>query len=315
MRLLFLSLFLLSSISPCFSQDITVATFNAEFLNKFKIHVKYGKQFDLTREDKKTQKFWNDDANRTEKLREASAEVAQFIKDMNADILTLTEVGNAEDLKVLLEELKAIDVDYPHWEVCDCKDPWTGQHVAVFSKYPLKEIWPEIPGSALYLEEADGDSEREARISKGMKVTATIDEKEFDIFVLHLKSERGGFESDAQRIAQASIARRSIIQQINTGRKVIVTGDLNSEKGSPTIYRIRGFDDIYEELIQTGHTQYFESTAVRWTYNYRGEPEQIDHILVSSGIAIKDGIQTRILETPSEKISDHNPVIVRLSLN
>lgn len=310
-----LSCLIVFACFTAFPQDLTVATFNAEFLNKLKIHVKYGKQFDLSREDKKTQKFWNDDANRTEKLREASAEVAQFIKEINADILTLTEVGNAEDLQVLLKELKEIGVEYPHWEVCQCYDPWTGQHVAVFSKYPLKDVWSEIPGSALYLEEADGDSEKEARISKGMKVTATIDQKEVDVFVFHLKSERGGFESDAQRIAQASIARRSIIQQVNAGRKVIVTGDLNSEKGSPTIYRIRGFDDIYEELIQTGHSQYFESTEVRWTYNYQGEREQIDHILVSPGIAIKDGIQTQIMETPNDKVSDHNPVIVKLSLN
>ena len=314
-RIILLCFIYLGINATTLSQELTVATFNAEFLNKKKIHVKYGKQFDLNRAGKKEQKFWNNDTNRTQKLREASANVARFIKEIKADILTLTEVGNAKDLEVLLKELGQIGVTYKYWEVCDCKDPFTGQHVAVFSKYPLKEVWPEIPGSAIYLEEADGDSERETQISKGLKVTATIDEKDVDIFVFHLKSERGGYESDAQRIAQASIARRSIIQQINAGRKVIVTGDLNSEKGSTTLYRIRGFDDIYEELIQTGHSRYFESMDVRWTYNYRGEPEQIDHILVSPGIAKRKGIQTRILETPDDTISDHNPVIVKLKLN
>ena len=310
--LTFFSLFL--CYASAISQEVTVATFNAEFLNKSRIHVKYGKQFDISRESKQEQKFWNDDVNRTAKLKEASAQVAAFIKEMNADILTLTEVGNAEDLEVLLAALNEIGVNYDHWEVCDCTDGFTGQHVAVFSKYPLKEVWSQLEGQALYLEEADGDSERETSISKGMKATVTFGEKDIDLFVLHLKSERGGYESDAQRIAQASIARRSIIKQINAGRKVIVTGDLNSEKGSPTIYRIRGFDDIYEELIQTGHSQYFESTDVRWTYNYRGEMEQIDHILVSPGLATRKGIQTRILEVTDDKISDHNPVIVRLTL-
>ncbi len=301
----------------CFSaisQEITVATFNAEFLNKTRIHVKFGKQFDLTRESKKEQKFWNDNDNRTAKLKEASSNVAQMIKRTNADIITLTEVGNADDIAVLVSELNNIGVSYDHWEVCECTDSFTGQHVAVLSKFPLKEVWPQITGRAIYLEETDGDSENETGISKGLKATATINEKDIDIFVFHLKSERGGYDSDAQRLAQASIARRAIIKQLIEGRKVIVTGDLNSEKRSKSIYRIRGFDDLYEELIQTGNSDYFENTDVRWTYNYRGEPEQIDHILVSPGLTSRSGIKTSILETNDDKVSDHNPVIVKLTL-
>lgn len=290
-----------------------MATFNAEFLNRAKVHLKFGLPFDITQASEEEQAYWNDEANRSEKLREASANVAEMIKQMGADLVTLTEVGGAEDLEVLLSELSQIGVSYDYWEVCDCTDPFTGQHVAVFSKYPLKEVWPQLPGRALYLEETDGDSERETGISKGLKVTVTVNQQEIDVFVLHLKSERGGYTSDAQRLAQANIARRAIIQQLNQGRKVMVTGDLNSQKGTESIYRIRGFDDVYEELIQTGHTQYFESTEVRWTYNYRGEPEQIDHILISPELADRDGIKTQILIS-DETVSDHNPVIVQLTL-
>ena len=309
-----LLILLLSLGTSALSQEVTIATFNAEFLNKTRIHVKFGKRFDLKDESKKEQRFWNNDANRNDKLKEASINVAQMIKQMEADIVTLTEVGGAEDLEILLAALSQMGVNYDYWEVCDCTDNFTGQHVAVLSKYPLNKVWKQIPGRALYLEETDGDSEDETGISKGMKVTATIEGKEIDIFVLHLKSERGGYDSDAQRLAQASIARRAVIQQLNKGRKVIVAGDLNSEKGTESIYRIRGFDDIYEELIQTGHSQYFESTDVRWTYNYRGEPEQIDHILISPGLTSSNDIKTSILETNDDKISDHNPVIVRLKL-
>ena len=296
------------------SQEITVATFNAEFLNKSRIHVKFGKQFDITRESKKEQKFWSSDNNRSAKFAEASANVAQMIKRIDADIITLTEVGGDDNLKVLIDDLNEIGVNYTHWEVCACTDSFTGQHVAVLSKFPLKEVWPQIPGRSIYLEESDGDSEGETGISKGLKVTATINQKDIDIFVLHLKSERGGFDSDAKRLAQSSIARRAIIKQLNAGRQVIVTGDLNSEKGSPSIYRLRGFDDLYEELIQTGHSDYFENTDIRWTYNYKGETEQIDHILVSPGLSKSTDIKTSILETGDDKISDHNPVIVKLKL-
>lgn len=296
------------------AQQITVATFNAEFLNKSRVHIKYGKRFDIKKESKEVQKFWNNDTNRTAKFKEASANVAKMIKRINADILTLTEVGGKEDLKVLVDELKKIGINYDHWEVCDCKDPFTQQHVAVLSKFPIKNVTPEIKGRSIYLEEADGDEEGETGISKGMKVTVTINKKDIEVFVFHLKSERGGFDSDAKRIAQASIARRAILKALNEGKKVIVTGDLNSQKKSPSLYRIRGFDDIYEELIQTGNSQYFKNTDVRWTYNYKGEPEQIDHILISTNLAARRGIQTSILKTDDEKVSDHNPVIVKIKL-
>ena len=305
-------LLLVSKISA--AQKITIATFNSEFLNKSRVHVKFGKQFDMKRESKKEQNFWKNEDNRTAKFEEASANVAQFIKKINADILTLTEVGNKDDLKVLINELEKISVKYKYWEVCDCKDNFTKQHVAILSKYPLKEVLYEIEGRSIYLEEKDGDSEGETRISKGLKATAIVNEKEIDVFVLHFKSERGGFDSDAKRLAQATIARRTIIPLLNAGRNVVVTGDLNSEKRSESIYRIRGFDDIYEELIQTGNSNYFDDTDVRWTYNYRGEAEQIDHILLSSKIAKKADIKTRILETMNKNVSDHNPVIVTIKL-
>lgn len=313
-RILLFTLLCVFFCVSAFAQEVSVATFNAEFLNKKKVHMKFGLPFDIKKATDKEQKWWDNDDNRSEKLREASANVAQMIKKINTDILTLTEVGSKEDLEVLIDELKKIDVVYEHWEVCESRDPFTGQHVAILSKYPLKEVWHQIPGSAIYLEETDGDSEGETQISKGMKATVTVNSKDIDIFVLHLKSERGGYESDAKRLAQANIARRAIIKQMNEGRKVIVTGDLNSQKGTESIYRIRGFDDVYEELIQTGNTQYFENYDVRWTYNYKGQPEQIDHILISPGLSKKSDIKTSIIETNDDKVSDHNPVIVKLVL-
>ncbi|WP_044207659.1 endonuclease/exonuclease/phosphatase family protein [Flammeovirga sp. OC4] len=311
-QLFFLLFF--TAFSSLFAQEVTIATFNAEFLNKKKVQLKFGLPYDMKYASKKEQKFWDKEENRSEKLQEASANVAEMIKKINADIITLTEVGTREDLEVLVDELKKIEVTYDYWEVCDSKDTFTGQHVAVLSKYPLKDTWYEIEGTSIYLEELDGDAEGQTGISKGMKVTATIEGKEVDIFVLHFKSERGGFESDAKRIAQASIARRAIIKQLNLGRRVIVTGDLNAEKKSPSVYRVRGFDDIYEELIQTGRSEYFKDFDVRWTYNYKGEPEQIDHILFSSNIANEKDIHTKIIKTDNELVSDHNPVIVNFKL-
>jgi len=305
----------LANVTTTLGQDLTVATFNAEFLNTKKVHMKFGLGFNMDEAAKEDREFWNDPENRSVKFREASSLVAAFLKGVNADVLTLTEVGDSADIQVLVDEFEKIGIVYSDWAVCNCTDTYTGQHVAVLSKFPLINIEPQISGRSIYLEEVDGDSEGETSLSKGMMVTAQVDGKEIDVFVLHLKSERGGFESDAKRLAQASIARRAIIKKLNQERNLIVTGDLNSEKGSETIYRVRGFDDIYEELIQTGHSRYFEDKQVRWTYNYLGEREQIDHILISTSLANKDDIHTSIIEVTDDRISDHNPVIVKLKLN
>ncbi len=227
------------------------------------MHVKYGIQYDISHEPKEVQQFWNNENNRALKLKESSAKVAKIIQRINADILTLTEVGGKEDLKVLMNELSHIGVNYKYWETICCKDSFTKQHVAILSKFPIKDVWPEIKGKSIYLEELDGDSEGETGISKGLKVTVTISEKEIDVLVLHLKSERGGFDNDAKRLAQANIVRQSIIKLLNDGRKVIVIGDLNSEEKNASLYRIRGFDDVYEELIQTCNSDYFDNTDVR----------------------------------------------------
>ena len=154
-KLIVLNLLLVFTALLLNAQEVTVATFNAEFLNKSRVHIKYGMPFDINKASKKEQKFWDKEENRAAKLQESSAKVAELIKQMNSDIVTLTEVGGPEDLEILVNELSKIGVQYDYWQVCDCKDNFTQQHVAVLSKYPIKDVWTEIPGRSIYLEELE----------------------------------------------------------------------------------------------------------------------------------------------------------------
>jgi len=57
----------------------------------------------------------------------------------------------------------------------------------------------------------------------------------------------------------------------------------------------RGLDDIWPDLIQTGNYEYFRDTGPgsRWTYEFQGERNQIDHIPLSpsiKGIVVGRGI-------------------------
>lgn len=301
-------------------ETLTIATFNCEFLTLPKVHVKFGLPFDLKSADKKVQKDWDKSEFRSAKFEEAATVVGEFLASLNADVLALTEVGNLDDMSVLQHKLLQLGAEYPYLEVGKSQSGNTAQNVAVLSKFPLKDPVYRIPGREGYLEEPDDpETENDTGISKGMRVTVHKEGRDFILYVLHLQSERGGHGQDQQRIAQASIVRRHALPHLQNGELVIIAGDLNDHRGQPTLNRIRGLDDIYEDLIQTGHKEYFETNAwdTRWTYEFEGIRGQIDHILLS--YSIKDlcqspkNIRARTVENKNDLVSDHNPLIVHLT--
>ena len=186
--------------------EFTIATFNAEFLTRPRVHVKFGYQFELSEQERA---IWDAPGYRDQRFAEAAAAVAGVIAPIDADVLVLTEVGNATDVAELNAAIAEAGVTYRHVAVCDCTDTRTRQHVAVLSRFPLTDVVPAIPGREGYFEEADDDdSEDDTGISKGLIVTFTVDGRPFRLYGLHLRSEGGGAEADEQRIAQASIIRR-----------------------------------------------------------------------------------------------------------
>lgn len=323
MKIVLLLLTFLLSYQWVLAQDLKLVTFNCEFLLKKKVHMKYGLPYDMKYAKGKAKQEWQDDRFRQKKFKEATQKVATHLKTINADVLGLTEVGNTSEVKLLVEELKKQGLEYKYWKVCQSDDTGTGQHVAILSKYELTDVIPSFPNRGLYFVESDHDEVDETGISKGMKATINFNNASIHLFLFHLKSERGGEDSDQRRLMQAEIARRVTIPYLQKEEHVVVMGDLNSERRHPALLTIRGFKDIEAELVQTGDTYYFEDYNTRWTYNYKGQQEQIDHILLSLSLknACKNnnrkqkqwGIKTSILPTNNEAISDHNALIVNLS--
>lgn len=290
--------------------DLRVATFNCEFLIKKKMEIKYEVEA-------------LSDAEREEKFAAAVETVAGVIRRIDADVIGLSEVGPEEDVEAL--RLAVTDEDgepvYAHKAVCDSKDTFTGQHTAVLSKFPLTGVVKLLPGREFYDEEEDDPEEEDSTgVSKGMKVTFTFSGETIHFYACHLISERGGFEGDAQRVAQASIIRRHYLPLMNAGEHVIVTGDLNTVPGSPTLRRIRGRDDLYGDLIQTGLAGFFDEDRLeqRWTYQFQGRRQQIDHLLPSWSIKeATTRIRADILAVTEtlpggKKASDHRPLVVTL---
>ncbi|NNF57774.1 MAG: hypothetical protein HKN04_05990 [Rhodothermaceae bacterium] len=300
------------------AQDVTLATFNCEFLVRQKVHIKFGESFNLSGAAATT---WNQPGFRDARFGEAAAAVADVLASLNTDVLLLTEVGNATDVEELHDSLAARGAPYPFRFVGRSRDSSTGQHVAVLSRLPLSGFHEEIRGREGYLPELDDpETEDDTGLSKALRVTVDAHGRPLIVYLAHLIAERGGPEADAQRVAQASLLRRHMLPALLADSLVIAAGDFNDRRGQPALLRLRGFDDLFPDLIQTGLSRYFSDDEVgeRWTYTFDGVRGQIDHVLVSYGV--KDacrsqrGIETRIVEHNNALASDHRPLVVTLHL-
>jgi endonuclease/exonuclease/phosphatase family metal-dependent hydrolase len=266
------------------ADKLTLVTLNCEFMYFDKVHLKFGYPFELKDADLAK---WKQTGFREQRYREALDAVARLIRRIDADVLVLHEVGKPNDVAELHQAVKGKGLEYPFVAVCRSTDTSTGQHTAVLSKRQLKDVQTEIAGREGYMEEED-DPETEATtgVSKGLTCVFEANGRPVHLFACHLRSERGGHAEDMQRVAQASIVRRHCIPLLNAGKHVIVAGDLNDHPGQPAVRRIRGQDDIWEDLVQTGNTEYFPEAewGERWTIEFRGMRQQIDHVLPSNSL-------------------------------
>ena len=229
---------------------------------------------------------WSRPGFRDQKFAEGAAAVAEVVADINADVIVLTEVG--DELTSRNSTLPSPDgvSTIPMSKSAPAPTRRRSSTLRYF-RIPLTGVLHAIPGREGYFRELDdADSEDDTGISKGMMVNFDFNGRTFQLYGLHLASERGGNEQDQQRIAQASIIRRHSLPAINAGAFVIVAGDLNDGRNEPALRRIRGLDDIWPDLIETGDFSFFRNTdpGSRWTYEFQGERNQIDHILLGPSI-------------------------------
>ncbi len=321
-----LALMVATSSVAAVAEDVRIGTLNCNFLILRKVHMKYELPFDEREWNEEQRATWSQPGYREARFQESVAAIANSIKDINADVLVLTEVGKGDDITALWNEVNRLGLAYAHRVEGVSTDTITGQNVAVFSRLPLSGLMTSIPGRETYEEELDDpETERDTGISKGLKVAFQLGGNPVYLFACHLASERGGHEKDQQRIAQASVVRRNYLPLLNEGAHVIVAGDINDKRGDPTLRRIRGKDDIWEDLVQTGLSRFFppEQIENRYTFVFNGERQQIDHVLISNSIvqACRSGGVVAETVAAEHKLgdtafpaTDHRALVVTLRL-
>ena len=136
------------------------------------------------------------------------------------------------------------------------------------------------------------------------------DQKLF-IIANHFISKLGGSPSDAQRVKQAQIVNEFVAQllQVDPQANVIVLGDLNDLPDSLPLKTLEG--NILENLTVR------LPLSDQFTFKFRGNPELIDHLLVSENLSRIAQPEIDIVHVNvgfSKPVSDHDPVIAAFTL-
>lgn len=235
--------------------------------------------------------------------------IARLIDTHKADIVGLVEVEN----RAVLENVKSYLADPDEWQIAfdEGRDTYTGQDVAILTKFRI------VPGSvtnfpnerAVYF--VDGQ-ERDVNPSKILGVELKIDNQPFYVLITHLISRRSS--NAPQRLAQATIARRHAVKAMMADKNVIVMGNMNDTPATPTVHRLRGFDDIWGDFLQTANAV---EAAERYTYIYEGQKNLLDHILISPSLrdefrSVDEAKRCEIIDV--DELSDHRAILARLRI-
>lgn len=253
------------------------------------------------------------------KSSEAKAKIRESIRVIKPDVIALQEMGSLSALQELRGSLKAEGLDFPYWEHVTGFD--TNIHLAIISRFPISARRPHTNETFLL-------SGRRFRVSRGF---AEVEIKarpnySFTLITAHLKSKRPVANADQadQRLEEAKILRRIVNARLAADPKanLIVLGDLNDTKNSPTLRTLigRGKQKLFDirpaerngDRAPNSNPDW-EPRRVTWTHHFGKEDtySRIDYILLSPGMT-REWIEkeTYVATVPDWGLgSDHRPLV------
>ncbi|MEP5725276.1 MAG: endonuclease/exonuclease/phosphatase family protein [Erythrobacter sp.] len=233
-----------------------------------------------------------------------------------ADVLALQEVEGRVVLEPLMSKLEELGSPLKYCWSSETLDPYTGQNVAVVSRFPATTS-PITRLDQTVLPYYDHRNiERIGSLGKFLRVDVEISGEVLSLFVLHLKSQRGGTEETRLlRNAQARIVRDFTRPRVEQGNSrspsfTAIVGDLNDlPRSSPLDILMGRHDASYNLESATAKLPEEE----QYTYTYDGKRQQLDHILLSK--FTHDRMLASGFKRVSEDVSDHDAVCVTLNLS
>jgi len=203
---------------------------------------------------------------------------AKVIKQLNADVLCVVE---AEDrlaidgfAKQTLKGTSAFE-PYEFNMLIDGNDQ-RGIDVGVYSRFPIVDVRTNI-----FLKDADGRVFSRDCLEVEVKLPGSAGS--LHVLVNHLKSKGYGdqAENDRKRKRQADAVRKILGERYDLSKdRVVVAGDLNDTPDSGPLKALYGNSGLKDALLGLDEKD-------RWTYEYRGELNQIDYLLASKPLSDK----------------------------
>lgn len=242
------------------------------------------------------------------KPEKAKAALREVIRQLDADVLAVQEIGGPGYLEELRLDLKAEGLDYPYGHVLVAADE--ARRIGVLSKRPLLEVTDHTDLTLPYFGET-------LPVKRGLlEISVSSGEGRLTLFVVHLKSritEREDDPGSAQQRAGEAVAVRDCVLARRAAPDVdefLILGDFNELRPNRPMRALldRGKTMIAEWLPAA------DSRGETWTHYYARDEvySRVDHILASPAAARRVK-RAWIVDAPATRqASDHRPVAVEL---
>lgn len=252
-----------------------------------------------------------DGKEKVSKSPEAIAAEIRVIQDIHPDIMGVCEMGPPVEFADFRARLKSAGLDYPNTEYVQGPDP--ERHVAFLSKYQIvsRQSLTDVPYAL------DG---REEKVDRGLlDVTVAVGQTKVRFIGVHLKSKLKDTREDEEELRrnEAHLLRQHVDQALDgdAGTKLVVYGDFNDTKNSPSLKEIMGsrnsahpLRDIWlKDDIGDHWTEYWDAADVY---------TRIDYILVTPDLLpTVDYPKSYVYRSPYwNEASDHRAVVATFRL-
>lgn len=236
-------------------------------------HLNVRRYFDATCDSGQCESGGFEEVVTQAKFEDRTAQLAQGLARLEADVITLAEVENQACLDALQAKLKEAGVDYPVAHLAEIGVAGSVD-VGVLSRGTLESVKTYRKETPLTRE--DGSKTQFTR--ELPEVHLTFGSNSVIVYAAHFRSKAD--DDPSRRLAEAKATREIMMAaaEANTGAVVLLGGDLNDVPGSDTINAleeggalVRVAKDIPE--------------ASQATYTFAGEKQAIDHIFTTASRA------------------------------
>lgn len=232
---------------------------------------------------------------------------------LDADVVSLQEVGGDAALADLHRRLLARGINYPYRALLQARDP--AIQLAVLSRYPITTSRGHT--NAQYLVEGTRQRLRRGILETEIAVGADY---RFTLLTVHLKSKRSvpyARESELRK-NEAIVLRRRVetILTADPAANLMVLGDLNDTPESTVVRLVQGRGTrVLTDVAPTARRFAGHNVGApgNWTHFYRrtGEHTRLDYVLISPGMRPEHLPRASFTaELPAwSEASDHRPVV------